>query len=95
MVVNFKYADTIAIIEKCVDQIPDGTFMFAKDNKRLYLKISGELVSITPKRTVHRVHCCSCGALLSEQDPNKYFVLVRCEYCGAVQYIELNDMNNI
>ena len=62
---------------------PDGSFIYAEDAKRLYLKMDGELIGITHKIKIV-TNCCNCGAPLPEARGS----IVKCPYCHTVQDIE-------
>lgn len=77
------YRGTIAEIYKNKSSTPNGSFMYASDTKRLYLKMDDEIIGISHKIKI-LTNCCNCGAPL----PLATSSVVQCPYCGTVQDIE-------
>ena len=67
------------------DKIQNGTFIWARDTRKLYLKFDDIITSIT-RQPSRRTNCINCGAVLPV--PEKYSAIIRCEYCGSVQDID-------
>ena len=77
------YRGTIADIYKNKAKTPNGSFIYASDTKRLYLKMDDELIGISHKIRI-LTNCCNCGAPL----PLATSSVVQCPYCSTVQDIE-------
>ena len=91
--VSFKHG-TVENMYKFKDSFSNGTFIFCDDNEKFYLKMNGKICCLSPnkyeiiKKAQRRVRCCSCGALLPQQNPDSYESVVKCNYCGAIQDVE-------
>lgn len=77
------YRGTIAEIYKNKAKTPNGSFIYASDTKRLYLKMDDEIIGISHKIRI-LTNCCNCGAPL----PLATSSVVQCPYCNTVQDIE-------
>lgn len=87
MQVRFQQGAHIADVVKKIDYVPDGTFIFAEDTERLYIKMKGKILGITPKhRSIVEFRCSNCGATLSSK--SDFGSIVRCEFCGSTYDID-------
>ena len=85
--VGFQEGSHIADAVKKIDYIPDGTFIFAEDTERLYIKMKGKILGITPKhRSIVELRCNNCGATLSNK--SDFGSIVQCEFCGSVYDVD-------
>ena len=68
------------------DKIPDGAIIVCEDVSRMYVKMHGKILPMTPKWTTKYTarKCTNCGAPL---DNNGNFV-VKCSYCGSVYDVD-------
>ena len=93
----FKCADTLEQLYTGVKNLPDkfkgenvGIFVYCKENNRLYLVWSGEVVPVYPaRRKIMELKCKNCGQPMTTSE---YSSLVKCEYCGSVYDIDNWEM---
>lgn len=74
-------------IFKHKDCLQNGSFIFAEDTKKLYIKMGGMLTSVTRGVKI-KSNCVNCGAPL--KIPDLYSAIVKCEFCGTYQDIDDN-----
>lgn len=96
--IRFLHADTTAVMMRGLNQVNDGDFVFCDENNRLYLKMHGDLIGVTPPERKNKINitglsCKSCGAPLK---PNfLHGSIVQCEYCGSVYDIDIWDQDPV
>ena len=78
---------TATDIFKNKNNIADGSFIFAEDTKKLYIKMGGMITSVT-RGAKTKSNCVNCGAPL--KIPDLYSAIVKCEFCGTYQDIDDN-----
>ena len=91
MNVRFLHGKTENMLLK-KDDFDNGTFLWADDTERLYLKMNDRIVGITPSkeelaaRKLKPLLCPCCGSKLDIKDGSD--IVVKCDFCGTVSYLD-------
>ena len=79
---------TVENFIKYGDIIPNSTFIFIKETKKIYLKYNNVVSSVT-RGVKFKVNCLNCGEEITQPE-NEYSAITKCPYCGTVQDIDDN-----
>lgn len=91
MNVRFLHGRTENMLLK-KDDFDNGTFLWADDTERLYLKMNDRIVGITPSkeelaaRKLKPLLCPCCGSKLDIKDGSD--IVVKCDFCGTVSDLD-------